>query len=315
VPSGDQPDGTATAIRAHAKQLAERVFSAVPVGRLPTGAGTLSALPVFQTPSTMKSRRKSTRVGCSQIRGVNARESVRGILSQPVRLGRVVLALMLCAAGAGVFAQGRAPFDAKPKARRPEPDGPRLPRVLVIGDSISAGYTPDLRKRLAGKANVHRMAEVGGPTTNGLAKLEQCLGTNHWDIIHFNFGLHDMKIIAGGTRMVPIEEYERNLECIVTRLKKTGATLIWASTTPIPEGRLSPPRQPGDEVHYNEAARRVMKGHNLLINDLHAFIRPRLSDWQYPANVHFTPEGCDALAEEIARVVTPFLREPRADSR
>src|SRR5690349_9672394 len=61
-----------------------------------------------------------------------------------------------------------------------------LPRVLLIGDSISIGYTVPVRKILATKANIHRIPDNGGPTTNGLANLHTWLGDGHWDVIHFN---------------------------------------------------------------------------------------------------------------------------------
>ena len=39
---------------------------------------------------------------------------------------------------------------------------PKLPNVLVIGDSISLGYTPPLREMMRGAANViHPMREDG----------------------------------------------------------------------------------------------------------------------------------------------------------
>ena len=40
----------------------------------------------------------------------------------------------------------------------PAIEDPRLPRVLIIGDSIRVGYTDEVRKLLAGKANIHRAA-------------------------------------------------------------------------------------------------------------------------------------------------------------
>src|SRR5690349_5848626 len=83
-------------------------------------------------------------------------------------------------------------------------DQPGLPRVLIIGDSISMGYTLPVRTLLAGKANVHRIAENGGPTSNGVEKLSAWLGSGHWDVIHFNFGLHDLKIMEGGKHQVPV---------------------------------------------------------------------------------------------------------------
>ena len=106
-------------------------------------------------------------------------------------------------------------------------DDPKLPRVLLIGDSISRGYTIPVRAALAGKANVHRAPENCGATTNGLAKIDGWLGGQKWDVIHFNFGLHDAK--------TPAAVYKRQLTEIVARLKKaTGALLVWATTTPRP---------------------------------------------------------------------------------
>jgi acyl-CoA thioesterase-1 len=98
--------------------------------------------------------------------------------------------------------------DANP-AMRPITDDPKLPRVLLIGDSISIGYTLEVRKLLAGKANVHRNPGNGGPTINGLARLDEWLGTSRWDVIHFNWGLHDLKVLTNGQHQVELAQYER----------------------------------------------------------------------------------------------------------
>ncbi|MFY8230115.1 MAG: SGNH/GDSL hydrolase family protein, partial [Opitutales bacterium] len=70
-------------------------------------------------------------------------------------------------------------------------DDPKLPRVLLIGDSVSRGYTQPTRVALAGKANVHRAPANCGPTASGLKNLDVWLGAGKWDVIHFNFGIHD----------------------------------------------------------------------------------------------------------------------------
>lgn len=129
-------------------------------------------------------------------------------------------------------------------------------KVLLIGDSISAGYEPEVRRLLAGKAVVTRLGSVGGPTTAGLENWSKAEGK--WDVIHFNWGLHDIKINPDGAHQVPIEQYERNLRNLLTRLKATGAKLIWATTTPVPEGKQGPMRHRGDEVAYNAVARKIM---------------------------------------------------------
>ncbi len=207
--------------------------------------------------------------------------------------------------------------EAAPQPQRPgDPafavveDHPALPRVLLIGDSISIGYTVPVRQQLAGKANVHRAPTNCGPTTRGLEQLDQWLAGGRWDVIHFNFGLHDLKRIDG-QQQVPITQYEANLRTIVARLKKTGAKLIWASTTPVPPGELSPPRSNEDVVAYNAVARRVMEESGVAINDLYGFALPRLGEIQRPNNVHFTAEGSAALAEKVVQAIVRQLPPER----
>lgn len=182
----------------------------------------------------------------------------------------------------------------------PAEDEPGLPRVLIIGDSISAGYTPAVQALLKGDANVHRIPGNGAHTRVGLANLEDWLGDKPWDVIHFNWGLHDIKIMEDGKQQVPLEEYERNLRTLVRRMQKTGATLVWCSTTPVPEGKVSPPRNPQDVIAYNATARRVMDEHGVAVDDLYAFALARLDQLQQPVNVHFTEKGSRALAEQVA---------------
>ncbi|HAW98813.1 MAG TPA: SGNH/GDSL hydrolase family protein, partial [Opitutae bacterium] len=64
-----------------------------------------------------------------------------------------------------------------------------LPNVLIIGDSISIGYTLPARALLKDKVNLHRIPTNGGPTTKGIAEIEKWLGKRKWDLIHFNWGL------------------------------------------------------------------------------------------------------------------------------
>ena len=170
-----------------------------------------------------------------------------------------------------------------------EQAGSKLPRVLIIGDSISLGYTPFVQKALSGKAEVVHAKGNNDGTTLGLAKLDEWLGKEPWDLIHFNWGLHDLKYIEG-KQQVPLPEYEKNLTKLVQRLKKTGAMLIWCSTTPVPEG-CTPPRTDADVVAYNAVAAKIMKANDIPTDDLYAFALPKLKEIQREANVHFLPEG------------------------
>ena len=203
------------------------------------------------------------------------------------------------------------PRAAKRKPRNPVfapvADDPALPRVLLIGDSISIGYTVPTRKLLAGKANVHRIPTNGGPTTRGLENLDAWLGKGGWDVIHFNWGLHDLKYMEDEEPQVPLSEYEQNLAKLVLKLKETGARLIWAATTPVPQGELTARRRPADVVAYNAVAKKIMEAHAVAIDDLYAFALPRLAEIQRPANVHFTDEGSEVLAKQVAESILKAL--------
>jgi lysophospholipase L1-like esterase/dienelactone hydrolase len=190
-------------------------------------------------------------------------------------------------------------------------DDPSLPRILLIGDSISMGYTLPVRMALTGKANVHRPPDNCGPTTRGLEKLDQWLGKGPWEVIHFNFGLHDLKLIEG-KHLVSPRDYEKNLRAIVNRLQKTGATLIWCSTTPVPQKTSNPPRSNDDVIAYNAVAKKVMEENQIAIDDLYGFALPRLKKIQRPANVHYSGQGYQLLAGRVVEDISKAIEQRKA---
>jgi acyl-CoA thioesterase-1 len=169
-----------------------------------------------------------------------------------------------------------------------------------------------VRRLLAGVANVHRIPENAAFTGYGLKQIDGWLGSGRWDVIHFNFGLHDLKRMEDGKPQVSLADYESNLAKLVARMKQTGAALIFATTTPVPEGKVNPPRVPADVPRYNEAALRVMKENGVAIDDLYAFALPRLTQIQQPINVHYTEAGYEALATEVVRSVEIALKRSAA---
>lgn len=230
----------------------------------------------------------------------------------------LILALFAMAAVAAETPKAPAKRERKPHQSLVKvEDVAGLPRVLLIGDSISMGYTVDVREMLKGKANVHRIPTNGGPTTNGLKNIKAWLGESKWDVIHFNWGLHDLKYIQedpskradpkapGSHLQVPLADYEKNLAELVKTMQATGAKLIWCNTTPVPAG--SDGRIEGDEVKYNEAAARVMKAAGIPTDDLCTHANAKLKEVQLPANVHYSPAGYHYLAEKVAAVIAEAL--------
>ena len=170
-------------------------------------------------------------------------------------------------------------------------DDPRLPRVLLIGDSISRGYTLAVRRALAGKANVHRAPANCGPTTMGLQKLPVWLGEGKWDIIHFNFGIHD--------RNSKPEDYQQHLEQLVAKLRTSGAKPVWASSTPL-SGKMIKTTHEDPLVKLNEVAAAVMKKHGIAFDDLHSVATPIVATMQGEDGCHFNEAGYDVLGKAVA---------------
>lgn len=201
--------------------------------------------------------------------------------------------------------------------------GKKLPNVLILGDSISIGYYPFVKELMEGKAFTTRpfrddgRAENCAGTTNGVKHIDRWIGETRWDLIHFNFGLHDIKHVHPETgknskdpahpHQADLKQYKKNLEVMVEKLKATGAKLVYATTTPYPDGVGGPLRAPGMPDKYNKVALKIMKKNGILVNDLYAFVLPRMDELQRPNNVHFTEAGSRALAGQVAKVINDIL--------
>jgi len=210
---------------------------------------------------------------------------------------------------------------ATPLRKAPAEDQrkPGLARALLLGDSISMGvgnsgdyqgYEVPVQNLLTGIATVSGISGNGGNTRFGLQNLPEWLGKKPWDVIHFNWGLHDIVRKADGACIVPAGEYERNLRKIVNGLKVTKATLIWATTTPVPkeEANKAANRRNSDVIAYNSIARRIMEDQQIAIDDLYSFALPRLNEIQQAQDVHFTFQGSEVLAKPVADSILAALR-------
>ena len=176
-------------------------------------------------------------------------------------------------------------------------DDPALPRVLLIGDSVSRVYTQTVRENLAGIANVHRAPANCGPTSTGLKKIDVWLGDGKWDIIHFNFGIHD--------RATPQADYTTRLEQLIKRMQQTGTKLVWASTTPIPD--VADKYSAESIVDRNAAAAILMEKHGVDIDDLFTAITLRQAELQNPNDVHFTGPGNEILGQQVAAFLKSLI--------
>jgi len=212
----------------------------------------------------------------------------------------------------------------QPLANPLETDDPKLPRVLSVGDSISMNYEKAARAELKGVANYHRIEDNCWSVHRGVAFMAFWLGDYTrpglgWDVILFNSGLHDMKQkTLGGDYAVSLDVYKEKLRREIEIMKKTGATLVFCTTTPVPNDLGSAQyafRSKGAEKDFNRAALEVLRDHpEILVVDLAKIVdeSPVMNRWRNGKDVHFWKEEEQAvLGKAVAGAVTRALEGRR----
>ncbi|MCA9082937.1 MAG: SGNH/GDSL hydrolase family protein [Planctomycetaceae bacterium] len=204
---------------------------------------------------------------------------------------------------------------------------PRVPKVILVGDSIRLSYAPLVAEKLASEATIVSPAANGGDSSNVLKNVQKWIISEQPEIVHFNCGIHDTKYFeASGKFQISPQQYEQNLRAIVERIRgETKATILFATSTPILDERAAATRQGRDYVltnaaitQYNEIAVRVMAELKVPVNDLNA----RLSMPKPPAEpdqmigadgVHLTDAGKVILADAVAELIASHLKTTSID--
>jgi len=180
-----------------------------------------------------------------------------------------------------------------------------LPRVLLIGDSITRGYEPEVEKRLAGKAFVARLATSAFLSDPMLLKeITLVLDSLPFDVVHFNNGMHGWQHSE--------DKYKKAFPEFLATIQKHAphAKLIWAATTPLKE---STPVKPGEARSSDEriAARNAIalefiKAKSIPVDDLYT---PMTGHPEYHSdNVHFNPQGITLQADQVAAEIEKILK-------
>lgn len=195
----------------------------------------------------------------------------------------------------------------------------KLPKVVLIGDSIRIGYAPLVAKKLQGQAEVVSSAQNGFDSANVLVKLDEWVIREKPALIHFNCGLHDLKFDKKRmAHQVPITVYEQNLRKLVGRIRQeTSAILIFANTTPIHDQRHAQrkanfERFEADVQKYNAAAAKIMKELAVPLHDLHeVVIRGDMRKMLAQDGTHYTPAANEILATAVAQTISRQLPKPK----
>jgi hypothetical protein len=185
-------------------------------------------------------------------------------------------------------------------------DETNLPRVLLIGDSISRDYYPGVEKRLAGKAYVGRLSTSAFLSDPALPQeIKMVLGAYKFDVIHFNNGMHGWQHSE--------TEYQRAFPNFLETIRQWApdAKLIWATTTPLKVSPKLPPHnqtQATDEriAARNTIALKCVQAKGIPVDDLNALVRGHPE--YHSDNVHFNAGGIDLEAAQVAAEIEPLLK-------
>jgi len=180
-----------------------------------------------------------------------------------------------------------------------------LPRVLLIGDSITRDYYPEVEKRFVGKAFVARLATSRFPADQVLLKeIEVVLDAAKFDVVHFNNGMHGWQHSE--------TEYRNALPDMIKTIRAHApkASLIWATTTPLRDGKAvtyDTKAEYSDEriAARNELAAEIVAAQKIPTNDLNAAVRGHPEF--HSDNVHFNGQGVQILAAQVFTAIEKLL--------
>jgi len=178
-----------------------------------------------------------------------------------------------------------------------------LPRVLLIGDSITRGYFDGVEKQLAGKAYCARLTTskcVADPAF--LDEVQLLLKQYQFAVIHFNNGLHGF----GYTE----DQYRSGLAGLLEVLEKhsSNAKLIWATTTPVRESSdLGQIAETTERVKArNRIAAEIWRDRGVVTNDLYGLVEQH-QEYFSGDGVHFNENGREVQVKQVAEAVLSCL--------
>jgi len=195
-----------------------------------------------------------------------------------------------------------------------------MKKVLLLGDSIRMGYDEYVRDILKDRCEVIYDEKDNGRFAAYTLWQANQLFRKHgkFDVVHWNNGYWDMNIEAPMTEaMHPIDEYIHFLKRIIAEIRRNGAQIIFATTTPAAGSVGSALDNTGTGVKikysndwviaYNDAAKRLAAEENITVNDLYALMLEDRSGYKCEDKLHLTEEGYRRCAEQAARLILEKL--------
>ena len=186
----------------------------------------------------------------------------------------------------------------------PDTNESGLPRVLLVGNSITRQYGGEVEKQLEGKAFVARLStskSLGDPGL--LQEVVLVMSYLDFDVVHFNNGMHGFDYSE--------QEWGAALPGLLETIREHApdAKLIWAHTTPYRSGDDPEQFAPRNErvLERNRIATEFFKDKDVAINDLYSVLSSDPSYYGKRDGVHPLPAGVKALADRVADRIDEVL--------
>ena len=172
-----------------------------------------------------------------------------------------------------------------------------LPRVLLIGDSITNGYQEIVRETLRGEYYVDYIATSYTLNSSLFFKLIiNYIKNNKYDIIHLNQGLHGFSMSK--------KTYKEKLEKLINKIP-TSAKIILAESTIVKNvGNKTINKKWDKKVdERNTSVNEIAKELNLTVNHLYEVSKNIPNNLRNDDGCHYLPDGYQILAKEVVSTI------------
>ncbi len=198
-----------------------------------------------------------------------------------------------------------------------------MKNIMLLGDSIRMFYQRKVMEKLGTDYNVWGPEEncrFARYTQNSLRYYLQEFPNP--DVIHWNNGLWDVAILYPEDGcFTPLDEYMKALKITLRELKKTGAEIIFATSTPVADEKRFldgpvPPRMLNEDiVRYNEAAVRLMNEQGIKVNDLYKVMMDGGSGLISDDLIHPSAAGVEVLSDAVCACIKDVCKTIKGNDR
>ena len=177
-----------------------------------------------------------------------------------------------------------------------------LPRVALVGDSITEGYFRAVFNALKGVAHVDVLATSYSILSKAYQNtVKSFIADSDYVVVHYNYGLH-----AYG---VDDDAYETECSAMLEFIAKRAKAVVATTTTVLESDLKTESAYWKDKVlARNARLTKVAKEKGLPVDDLNALSQTLPGEYRAPDGVHFSEKGYQALAELVADSVKQVLK-------